>query len=49
MYITRKGQDLDVGGIIYTIYKLIKDKEYIREVKREFIICNFEKLIQGDY
>ena len=49
MYITSGEHNLDVGGIIYTIYKLIKDKEYIREVKREFIIRNFEKLILGDY
>ena len=49
MYITSGEHNLDVGGIIYTIYKLIKDKEYIREDKREFIIRNFEKLILGDY
>ena len=49
MYIARGKHNLDIGGIIYTINKLIKDKKYISEVKREFMVCNFEKLIRGDY
>lgn len=39
---------LDVGGLIVTVYRLINDRKFIREVKEEFIFGNFKKLIQGE-
>lgn len=46
------GQDamryLDVGGIAVTLYRLITDTKFIREVKEEFIQQRWHELIQGD-
>lgn len=39
---------LDVGGLIVTVYRLLSDSEFIREVKEEFVFGNFNKLIQGE-
>ncbi|RHU86415.1 hypothetical protein DXC27_10725 [Ruminococcus sp. OM08-7] len=41
--------NLDLGGIAHTILKLIKDRNFITEIKREFLTQNFESLIEGDY
>lgn len=38
---------LDVGGIIVTIYQLVNNEKFIREIKEEFIYGGFEKMIQG--
>lgn len=38
---------LDVGGFLVTLYRLISDVKFIREVKQEFIMGNFYKLVQG--
>jgi len=40
---------LDIGGIAYTVWKLIKDKKYMADVKKEFLDKNLEELIEGDY
>lgn len=40
--------DLDIGGIIVTIYRIINDRKFINEIKREFIFGGFDKLIKGD-
>lgn len=42
-------EDLDLGGIAYTSLKLVNDRKYMAQVKKEFIEQNFAKLIQGDY
>ncbi|MBK5274153.1 MAG: hypothetical protein JJE30_03775 [Desulfuromonadales bacterium] len=38
---------LDVGGMIVTIYRLVNDYEFIRKVKEEFVFGGFDKLING--
>ncbi|MBR6901393.1 MAG: hypothetical protein IKN30_04980, partial [Synergistaceae bacterium] len=39
---------LDVGGILVTIYRLIKDSGFKSELKREFITESFNKKIRGE-
>lgn len=41
-------KDLDIGGLIITINRLLTDSDYIRKVKEDFIFGKFNKLIQGD-
>jgi hypothetical protein len=41
-------RNLDVGGLMVTIYRLLTDSKFIREVKEEFVLGNFNKLIQGE-
>lgn len=41
-------KDLDIGGSIVTINRLLNDTEYIRQVKEEFVFGGFNKMIQGD-
>ena len=40
---------LDICGIAYTVWKLIKDKKYMADVKKEFMDKNIDELIEGDY
>lgn len=46
--ITRDLTKLDVGGMIVTVYRLITDYKFIREVKEEFVFGTFHKLIEGE-
>lgn len=39
---------LDIGGFIETIHRLISDTKFINDIKHEFIIGGFYKMIQGD-
>ena len=50
LYVTFKKDlsKLDVGGIAVTIYRLISDTRFIREIKAEFIQQRWHELIQGD-
>lgn len=41
-------KNLDIGGLLITIYRLISDSKFIRQVKEEFIFGGFNKLIQGE-
>lgn len=41
-------RNLDIGGLIVTMYRLINDPRFIRQVKEEFVFGEFNKLIQGD-
>ena len=41
-------KDLDIGGLIVTINRLITDTKFIRQVKEEFVFGTFNKLIQGE-
>ena len=41
-------KQLDIGGLIVTIKRLITDTEYIRQIKEEFVFGGFNKLIQGN-
>ena len=50
VYVGDKNQikNLDIGGLIVTMYRLINDPKFIRQVKEEFVFGKFNKLIQGD-
>lgn len=39
---------LDIGGLVVTLIRLINDKKFIDQVKQEFILNNFDKLIIGE-
>ncbi|MGC7873328.1 hypothetical protein ACPUYX_17615 [Desulfosporosinus sp. SYSU MS00001] len=39
---------LDLGGLIVTIYRLIKDVKFIQQVKEEFVFGGFNKMIKGE-
>ena len=44
---TQKIDLLDLGGLGVTIYRLITDKKFIRNVKEEFIFGTYRDLIKG--
>lgn len=39
---------LDIGGIMVTVYRVITDRQFIYEVKKEFLEQEWYKLIMGD-
>lgn len=41
-------RQLDIGGLIVTIHRLLTDKKFIRQVKEEFISGSFNKMIMGE-
>ncbi len=41
-------KELDIGGLIVTLKRLMTDTEYIRQVKEEFVFGEFNKRIQGE-
>lgn len=41
-------QKLDIGGLLVTLYRLISDAKFIREVKEEFILGSFDRMIMGE-
>lgn len=41
-------KDFDIGGLIVTINHLLNDKKFIRQVKEEFVLGGFNKIIQGE-
>ena len=46
--ITHDMQKLDIGGIAVTIYNMITNKKYIKQVKEEFIFGSYREMIMGD-
>lgn len=44
----RQIKNLDIGGLIVTIHRLINDPKFIRQVKEEFVFGKFNDLIQGE-
>lgn len=40
-------RDLDIGGIIVTMYRLVNDSKFIQTVKEEFVFGGFNRMIQG--
>ena len=40
-------RQLDIGGLIVTVQRLINDTEYIRRIKEEFVFGGFNRKIQG--
>ena len=47
--ITNDMKKLDVGGMAVTLYRLITDAKFIRQVKEEFIFGSYKEMIMGDY
>ena len=46
--ITKNFHLLDLGGLAVTIYRLITDAKFIRQIKEEFIFGSYKRLILGD-
>lgn len=46
--ITRDFHLLDLGGLAVTVYRLITDAKFIRQVKEEFIFGSYRNLVRGD-
>ena len=44
-FVTEDFTKLDVGGLLITIFTLIKNEKFIRKVKEEFVFGSFEKMI----
>lgn len=47
--VTKDMKLLDLGGLAVTIYRLITDAKFIRQVKEEFIFGSYKDMIMGDY
>lgn len=41
-------RDLDIGGIIVTMYRLVSDTKFIQSVKEEFVLGGFKNMIRGE-
>ena len=41
-------KDLDIGGLLVTLYHLIYDTRYIQKIKEEFVLNGFKDMIKGD-
>lgn len=41
-------KQLDIGGLIVTIKRLISDTKYIRQIKEEFVLGGFKNMIRGN-
>lgn len=41
-------KDLDIGGLLITIYRLISDVEFILKIKEEFVLGGFFNLVKGE-
>ena len=41
-------KQLDIGGLIVTVKRLISDTEYIQQIKEEFVLGSFKDMIRGD-
>lgn len=41
-------RNLDIGGLMMAVKRLLTDPAYIRKIKEEFIFGQFDQLIQGD-
>ena len=44
----KKFEKLDIGGMSVTIYRLITDQKFIRQVKEDFIFGSYRDMIIGD-
>lgn len=44
-FVTEDFTKLDIGGLLITIFNLIKNEKFIRKVKKEFVFGSFEKMI----
>ena len=46
--VTKEFDKLDIGGMAVTIYRLITDQKFIRQVKQDFIFGSYQNMIMGD-
>lgn len=46
--VTGDMKKLDLGGLAVTIYRLITDAKFIRQVKEEFVFGSYQNLIMGE-
>lgn len=46
--ITKDFSNLDLGGLAVTIYRLVTDRKFIRQVEDEFVFGSFNAMIQGN-
>lgn len=44
--ICRDASKLDIGGIIVTIYRILNDRKFIREIKEEFVYGQYEDMLK---
>lgn len=47
--ITKDMKKLDLGGFAVTLYRLITDAKFIKQIKEEFIFGSYKNMIMGDY
>ncbi len=47
--VTHDFKKLDIGGMAVTIYRLITDAKFIRQIKEEFIFGSYRDMIMGDF
>lgn len=40
-------KDMDIGGLIVTMHRLVNDTKFIQSIKEEFVLGGFEKMIRG--
>lgn len=45
--ISRDVHNLDIGGLVYTFSRLLKDIDFITEVKKEYMSSSFNRVIVG--
>lgn len=41
-------KNLDIGGLLVLLKRLYTDTEYIRQIKEEYVLGGFKKMIQGE-
>ena len=41
-------KDLDIGGLIVTVGRIISDVEFIQKIKEEFVLGGFRNMIKGE-
>lgn len=41
-------KDLDIGGIIVTMHRLVTDTKFIQSIKEEFVLGGFRNMIKGE-
>ena len=41
-------KDLDIGGLLVTLYHLVYDTRYIQKIKEEFVLNGFRDMVKGN-
>lgn len=45
---TRNILNFDIGGILYTVYRVVNDIDFMTDIKKEYIAEEFGKIIMGE-